>query len=91
MAKLKVDTIEFTYIYLQKRYKVKGSLFKVHKFPQIYVSASKDPEHPEVFTFYKIDEPGTIVTWFKHHGEKEEKAVAIAKGLEKYFIKQKAA
>lgn len=90
MGKLKVNTIEFTYIYQQKRFRVKGSIFKVHNYPQIYVSASRDPKQHDVFTFYKIDQPDKMITWFAHQGEKEWKALAIAKGLEKFFNKQAA-
>jgi len=91
MAKLKTTAFEFTYTYLRKRYKAKGTMFKVVNHPQVYVAIGSNPMKSDVFTFYKIDEPDRMLYWFKHPGEKEGRAQALAKGIERYFIKQKAA
>jgi len=72
----------FNFRYLGKTYLAQCSKFQVVKKPQIYVAVIGG-KNLETFTFYEMDAVTKELFWFKHRGEKEDVAMAIAKKLKK--------
>ncbi len=85
-----LQKFSFSFQFEARKFEARAEMFQVHRYPQVYVAAQMGNQEkgPDIFTFYKVDQPGKMLLWFKHTAPwKEDIAKVIAKALENHFSK----
>ena len=87
---LKIEELEFELIYKTKNlnvnctiYTMEGQTEMPYKYPIYRVCLNNRKLNPDVFLFYKIDQPGRKFFWYPFAEGKETIGKSIAEALEK--------